>query len=160
MLICPLSLMEEPGPTRRDPRAPGRAENIMISLGLSHICPLGWPESLILRLGEPLQKMKIPRVGSLHPNQPHSSRSVTKISASRGHKVGVQFMPFLLNEGDTQFSIGFLILRLMISSGAGSKCCRIMTFKVHLVPLLTQQGPPALLFQPTPCLSSALSCGQ
>ena len=49
VLICPLSLMEEPGPTRRDPRAPGHVENIMISLGLSHICPLGWPESLILR---------------------------------------------------------------------------------------------------------------
>lgn len=42
----------------------------------------------------------------------------------------------------------------MISSGAGSKCCRIVIFKVsrditvHVVPLLIQQGSPGLLFQP------------
>lgn len=46
MLLCLLSLTEEPGPAQHVPQAPGHAENLIIYLGLSHICFLGLLESL------------------------------------------------------------------------------------------------------------------
>ena len=82
------------------------------------------------------------------------------------HTSSVYVLFFLLSEGETQFSIGFLNLKLI--SGAGSRCSRIMTFEVsrgteaHLAPPLSRDprpGPPASP-SPLPVVTSPAPHGQ
>ena len=163
--VGPADTSARPGGTRTTlhvPQAPG-SEFDHHSVGLVTSASLGCLSLSVLEVGEAESRVGTPQQPglSLTECQPTSFLAVCSY-----HTSSVYVLFFLLSEGETQFSIGFLNLKLI--SGAGSRCYRIMTFEVsrgteaHLAPPLSRDprpGPPASP-SPLPVVTSPAPHGQ